>query len=59
MFMYNLRIISKLDTLFYTVSFVSFLPDHNAQLHNSHIYVASADLASPFEVLRTSLDFNC
>jgi len=22
---------SKLDTLFYTVSFVSFYPDHNAQ----------------------------
>jgi hypothetical protein len=31
MYMNKLRVLKKLDTLFYTVSFVSFFPDHNAQ----------------------------
>lgn len=31
MYMNKLRVLKKLDTLFYSVSFVSFLPDRNAQ----------------------------
>ena len=31
MYMNKLRVLKKLDTLFYSVSSVSFYPDHNAQ----------------------------